>query len=196
MTGYDEGTTAGVSRRNVLRAGAVLGTVGAFGVTGTSSVLAGGTSYNDANRNAGRPHFNIVDVTGWEVTLEFVNPHTGWPWAWDVRVDGAAGTDDDWTGQTISQGPLSGEDFGQAYDRVSLGPADETVTETVTYQATELVEVIMRRGSEQSWYVPWVQIEPEQAESRADCMDGGYADFGFRNQGQCVRFVNTGQDSR
>jgi hypothetical protein len=29
-----------------------------------------------------------------------------------------------------------------------------------------------------------------------DCRDGGWADFGFRNQGQCIRFVNTGQDSR
>jgi hypothetical protein len=28
------------------------------------------------------------------------------------------------------------------------------------------------------------------------CKDGGYADFGFRNQGQCIRLVNTGRDSR
>lgn len=28
------------------------------------------------------------------------------------------------------------------------------------------------------------------------CKNGGWADFGFRNQGQCIRFVNTGQDSR
>ena len=28
------------------------------------------------------------------------------------------------------------------------------------------------------------------------CMGGGWEDFGFRNQGQCIRFVNTGQDSR
>jgi hypothetical protein len=29
-----------------------------------------------------------------------------------------------------------------------------------------------------------------------DCKNGGWADFGFINQGQCIRFVNTGQDSR
>jgi len=29
-----------------------------------------------------------------------------------------------------------------------------------------------------------------------DCKNGGWEDLGFRNQGQCIRFVNTGQDSR
>jgi hypothetical protein len=29
-----------------------------------------------------------------------------------------------------------------------------------------------------------------------DCKKGAWADFGFRNQGQCVRFVETGVDSR
>lgn len=35
------------------------------------------------------------------------------------------------------------------------------------------------------------------SEIRKDtCKDGGWEDLGFRNQGQCVRWVNTGQDSR
>lgn len=29
-----------------------------------------------------------------------------------------------------------------------------------------------------------------------ECKQGGWEDFGFRNQGQCIRYVNTGQDSR
>lgn len=29
-----------------------------------------------------------------------------------------------------------------------------------------------------------------------DCKDGGWESFGFRNQGQCVRFVETGKDDR
>jgi hypothetical protein len=32
--------------------------------------------------------------------------------------------------------------------------------------------------------------------TKEECKDGGWEDFGFRNQGQCIRFVNTGQDSR
>ena len=33
-------------------------------------------------------------------------------------------------------------------------------------------------------------------ETKDDCKNGGWEDYGFRNQGQCIRFVNTGQDSR
>jgi hypothetical protein len=37
---------------------------------------------------------------------------------------------------------------------------------------------------------------PAQPADADDCKDGGWEDFGFRNQGQCIRFVNTGEDSR
>lgn len=37
---------------------------------------------------------------------------------------------------------------------------------------------------------------PSNPGSMDECKNGGWEDFGFRNQGQCVRFVNTGQDSR
>jgi hypothetical protein len=36
-------------------------------------------------------------------------------------------------------------------------------------------------------------VDPE---TRSDCVDGGWQAFGFRNQGQCIRFVETGKDSR
>lgn len=32
--------------------------------------------------------------------------------------------------------------------------------------------------------------------TRDDCKDEGWQDFGFENQGQCVRFIETGKDSR
>lgn len=32
--------------------------------------------------------------------------------------------------------------------------------------------------------------------TRDDCKDGGWEDFGFSNQGECIRYVITGQDSR
>tara|TARA_Y100000588_G_scaffold373068_1_gene446423 strand:+ start:974 stop:1855 length:882 start_codon:yes stop_codon:yes gene_type:complete len=37
---------------------------------------------------------------------------------------------------------------------------------------------------------------PTDPETKADCKKGGWQDYGFRNQGQCVRFVQTGKDSR
>lgn len=33
-------------------------------------------------------------------------------------------------------------------------------------------------------------------ETRDDCKNGGWAQYGFKNQGQCIAFVNTGHDSR
>lgn len=33
-------------------------------------------------------------------------------------------------------------------------------------------------------------------QTREDCMAGGWEPYGFRNQGQCVRYVETGKDSR
>lgn len=33
-------------------------------------------------------------------------------------------------------------------------------------------------------------------ETRGDCRDEGYEQYGFKNQGQCIRFVTTGKDSR
>ncbi|TDD71271.1 hypothetical protein E1262_06570 [Jiangella aurantiaca] len=38
-----------------------------------------------------------------------------------------------------------------------------------------------------------ILLEPA---TKDHCKDGGWRDFEFRNQGQCVRFVTTGQDSR
>ena len=31
---------------------------------------------------------------------------------------------------------------------------------------------------------------------KAECKKGGWAEFGFRNQSQCIKFVNTDKDSR
>ena len=33
-----------------------------------------------------------------------------------------------------------------------------------------------------------------QPQTKADCKKGGYEEYGFKNQGQCVRFVQTGKD--
>ena len=37
---------------------------------------------------------------------------------------------------------------------------------------------------------------PHDPVARSDCMNGGWQLFGFRSQGQCVRFVASGHDSR
>jgi hypothetical protein len=37
---------------------------------------------------------------------------------------------------------------------------------------------------------------PTDPATKDDCKNGGWESFGFRNQGQCIQFVNTGKDSR
>lgn len=37
---------------------------------------------------------------------------------------------------------------------------------------------------------------PSGPQTKDDCKNGGWADYGFKNQGQCVRFIETGKDSR
>jgi hypothetical protein len=32
--------------------------------------------------------------------------------------------------------------------------------------------------------------------TKDDCKNSGWELYGFRNQGQCIRFVETGEDSR
>ena len=41
--------------------------------------------------------------------------------------------------------------------------------------------------------IAWRPIDPK---TKDDCKNGAWETFGFRNQGQCIRFVNTGKDSR
>jgi hypothetical protein len=37
---------------------------------------------------------------------------------------------------------------------------------------------------------PEPEPEPEMPASKDDCMDGGYANYGFKNQGECIAWVN------
>ena len=43
---------------------------------------------------------------------------------------------------------------------------------------------------------PPPEVDPLDVTAKSECMKGGWADFGFKNQGQCVRFIETGIDSR
>jgi hypothetical protein len=41
----------------------------------------------------------------------------------------------------------------------------------------------------------WTVGQPDPV-TKDDCKKGGWEAFGFRNQGQCIRFIETGKDSR
>ena len=42
----------------------------------------------------------------------------------------------------------------------------------------------------------WMIAFDRNPETKAECKKGGWQAYGFRNQGQCVRFVQIGKDSR
>jgi hypothetical protein len=71
-------------------------------------------------------------------------------------------------------------------------------TTTLTIEADEFVEVRLAFGGERDERFDWTRFDvlPNDPQTRADCKRGGWVTYGFRNQGQCIRFVNTGQDSR
>ncbi|UWG50530.1 DUF1102 family protein [Halalkaliarchaeum sp. AArc-CO] len=110
-----------------------------------------GLGPNADNKGQDRPYVEW-EIDGNEIELTFDNP-TDWYFAFDYRVDGESGTEDQWTGDTISEGPLEGEDFGERYQGVTLGPGE---SESRTVSAFSSVEVILRRGAEQNWYIPWI----------------------------------------
>lgn len=115
-----------------------------------------GLGPNANNEEEDRPYIGW-EIDGNEIDLTFHNP-TEFAWSFDYRVDGESGTEDDWTGDSISQGPLEGEDFGKRYQGVTLIGEG---TESVTVTALSSVEVILRRGAEQEWYIPWITFNVE-----------------------------------
>lgn len=47
-------------------------------------------------------------------------------------------------------------------------------------------------------FTTWHEVDVEGCSpvEKDECKQGGWTNFGFRNQGQCIRYVNTGKDSR
>ena len=117
-----------------------------------------GIGPNNDNREEDRPHVNW-SINNNLIELEFVNP-TNFFWSFDYRVDGQPeGTADQWTGDEIGEGPLEGEDFGLRYNAVTLSPDDDSTTRLL--HAEDSVEVSLRRGAEQNWYIPWITFNVE-----------------------------------
>ena len=53
-------------------------------------------------------------------------------------------------------------------------------------------------GAETDERFDWTMFDvlPADPSSKDDCKKNGWKAYGFKNQGQCIRFVETGKDSR
>lgn len=96
-------------------------------------------------------------------------------WPDDLRYNATITTTD---GQTCTQaGPVD--------LRMTLNqPFINTNSFSSTFQ-NDVAAPIACTGGE-----PEPEPEPEMPTSKEDCMDGGWADYGFKNQGACIAWVN------
>ncbi len=172
------------------------------GLTASLTHVEEGFSYdfpstNELNRNKevpGRegqdaPHVNEVEVGIGEVTLEFVN-NTNSLAFFEFRIDGQVR--EEGTGHPVVVGDV-------IYPGVTVDGRgiDDPVVDLRTFQASEKVEIRLALGGERDWDFDWTPFYvASDAASKEACRDGGWEEFGFRNQGLCIRFVETGKDSR
>jgi len=71
-----------------------------------------------------------------------------------------------------------------------------TTSRAFAFSATADNAVLVQRGGLVMKFLSPEPPSPTEPQTSDDCKKGGWADFGFKNQGQCVGFVETGMDSR
>lgn len=194
-----------VRRRTVLKAlggAAVVST--AYTTVAVAGYGTGGTwpSTNTLNKNQqvpGRvgqdaPYVEVDEVGPGEVTLNFVNQAPGLAF-FEYRIDG----DELGPGNHPVVNAEGEHDVGGSPPRDSIYPGVGVPSgniETKTFEAKWYVEVRLALGAERDWDFDWVRFDVGQPETKDDCKDGGWEDYHFKNQGQCVKYVETGKDSR
>jgi len=166
----------------------MLATVVALGVVAGPALAVASTvfpSTNDANRSLGWAHVNQVSVADGMMTLELVSTRPMRS-CFEIRSDGD-------TSQRVSPSHFNRAVTDGLYPFTCVN----NVTQRKTVAATDYVEVRLAFSAATEEQFAWTRFDlVHDPESKADCKDGGWADYGFRNQGLCVAFVETGRDTR
>lgn len=144
-------------------------------------------STNDINRDNGWAHVNFVSNDIGEVTLDFVSTRTFFS-CFEYRTDGDT--------SQVTGTPNFNPDVPDYPDMYPYLCVNNSTTQ-MTFYANEYVEVRSTFGAEADERFDWTRFDVlPDAQTKEDCMNGGWETYGFKNQGQCIRFVNTGKDSR
>jgi hypothetical protein len=160
--------------------------LGLMAGTALADVNAVTPSTNEINKTNGWAYVDFLpdDDIG-SVDVEFVSTR-GFASCFEYRSDGD-------TGQKIADDNYNTDVDDGLYPFTCI--SDESVP--MTLYAIDFVEVRMVFGAEGDERFDWTPFDvPPDATKREDCFKAGWETFGFSNQGQCVRFVNTGKDSR
>jgi hypothetical protein len=164
---------------------AILFALGAAAGPARAVVNAVFPSTNDANRSLGWAHVDQVSVTDAAMTLSLVNPRE-FASCFEIRSDGD-------TSQRVAPTHFNRAVTDGLYPFVCVN--NETRLRTVA--AAHYVEVRLAFGAEADERFDWTRFDLVlDPETKADCKDGGWAGYGFRNQGLCIAFVLTGRDTR
>ena len=141
-------------------------------------------STNDINRTNGWAHVDQLSQGIGTTTLQFISTRNFYS-CFEYRTDGDATQ-------------ATGTNFNPAVtDGLYPYTCERNSTSNLTIDADAYVEVRMVFGAENDERFDWTRFDVlPDAQTKADCKDGGWEAYGFRNQGQCVRFIQTGKDSR
>ena len=142
-------------------------------------------STNAANISAGWANvtWNSNDAGLGEAPLKFTQPRN-FIACFEIRIDDEPAVNAANYNTHITDGRWSFRCVGGAYGPV---PIEEIFT------ANSHVDVRMSFGDERDERFDWTRFYVMSIESKDECRDGGWQAFGFANQGQCIRFIETGK---
>ena len=138
-------------------------------------------STNAANFAAGWANvtWNSNDAGLGEAPLKFTQPR-GFAACFEIRID--------------DEPPVAGTNYNPQitdgrwnFRCVSGGSVEETFT------ANSHVDIRMSFGAETDERFDWTRFYVMSVASKDACRDGGWQAYGFPNQGQCIRYVETGK---
>ena len=124
--------------------------------------------------------WNSDDAGLGEAPLKFDQPR-GFYACFEIRIDDEEPSSTNHPNPSIQDGKWD--------DHCVLGPGN--LEETFT--AISHVDVRMSYGGERDERFDWTRFYVMSADSKDDCQNGGWQTLGFANQGQCIRFVETGK---
>jgi hypothetical protein len=146
-------------------------------------------STNEVNYDLGWAHVLWVEtpeVIPEQVTLNFVSLR-GFASCFEYRIDDEA--------------PTSTANGGNNYNTLITDGmwsyyCQNNNSRQSTFTAGQYVDVRMGFGAEGDERFNWTRFYVLSLENKDQCKEGAWEAMGFTNQGQCVRFVETGKDSR
>ena len=139
-------------------------------------------STNETNLMNGWAHVLFVDVGVEQVTLDFISTRA-FASCFEYRIDDAP--------------PTAPVNFNPAItDGLWPFTCQNNTSEQMTLSAHEFVDVRMGFGAESDERFDWTRFYVLSLENKDQCKAGDWEALGFKNQGQCVRYVETGKDSR